>query len=88
MDQNQKTELKVMALREALRERVAAITDEYENKIIDLRVEITELYMDRQRLQEQVDAFLADKEEGDAIGSFDDAVPEQDSDPDAPGYVG
>lgn len=38
-----KNELKIQALREALRDKVSSITDEYENRIADLRVEITQL---------------------------------------------
>lgn len=38
-----KNELKVQALREALRDKVSKITDEYEDRIADLRIEITEL---------------------------------------------
>jgi len=38
-----KRDLKIQALREALRERVSSITDEYENRIVDLRIELTEL---------------------------------------------
>ena len=40
-----KQELKIQALREALRERVSLITDEYENRIVDLRIELTEMDM-------------------------------------------
>ena len=43
MEDAQRQALKIVALREALRERVAAITDEYESRIIDLRLEITDL---------------------------------------------
>lgn len=43
MEDTQRQALKIVALREALRERVAAITDEYENRIVDLRLEITDL---------------------------------------------
>jgi hypothetical protein len=51
MDSQQKYELKIQALREALRERVSAITDEYENKIADLRIELTEMALALQELQ-------------------------------------
>lgn len=43
MEDNERQALKIIALREALRDRVAAITDEYESRIIDLRLEITDL---------------------------------------------
>lgn len=36
--------MKIQALREAMRDRVAGITDEYENRIADLRIELTEAH--------------------------------------------
>ena len=39
--------MKIQALREALRDRVANITDDYENRIADLRIELTEVSMAR-----------------------------------------
>lgn len=56
MDSQQKYELKIQALREALRERVSAITDEYENKIADLRIELTEMALALQELQSREDS--------------------------------
>jgi hypothetical protein len=63
MENNQKNELKIQALREALRERVSAITDEYENKIADLRIELTEVSLALQEAQ----ARLAEGEQVDPI---------------------
>lgn len=55
-----KNELKVQALREALRERVASITDEYENRIADLRIELTEAALENQNLKAALDAKETD----------------------------
>ena len=46
-----KRDLKIQALREALRDRVASITDEYENRIADLRIELTEVSQERDALR-------------------------------------
>lgn len=42
MEDNSKKDLKIIALREALRDRVAEITTTYEDRIVDLRIQITE----------------------------------------------
>lgn len=44
-------ELKITALREALRERVSELVDNYENKIADLRIEITLLSQENSELK-------------------------------------
>lgn len=46
--------MKIMALREAFRNRIAELTDQYENKIVDLRIEVTELYQQIQQGLNQV----------------------------------
>lgn len=46
-----KKDLKIQALREALKDRVASITDEYENRIADLRIELTEVSQERDALR-------------------------------------
>ena len=43
MEDNERTELTIVALKQALRDRVAGITEEYESRIIELRLEITDL---------------------------------------------
>lgn len=69
MDNNQKNELKIQALREALRERVSSITDEYENKIADLRVELTETALSLQEARKQIEV----------LSQKDESVPEEPS---------
>ena len=66
MNETQKLELKIQALREALRERVSAVTDEYENKVADLRVELTELSMAYKELEERLNAKDANVQEEDS----------------------
>lgn len=43
MEDNSRKDLKIQGLREALRTRVAEITDTYETRILDLRIELTEV---------------------------------------------
>lgn len=54
MEENQKNNLKVIALREAFRDRVAEITDTYEMRIVDLRVQLTEMGQQVDELTEQL----------------------------------
>jgi regulator of replication initiation timing len=42
MENEQRLELKIQALKEGFRDRVAKILDEYEDKVAELRLEITE----------------------------------------------
>lgn len=57
-----KKDLKIQALREALRERVANITDEYENRIIELRIELTELAQSHDNLVTEVENLRQEKD--------------------------
>ena len=52
-----KNELKIMALREALKDRVSNLLDEFENKVADLRVEITLLAQENEQLKQQLGAY-------------------------------
>lgn len=67
MDNTQKLELKV----QALLERVSSLTSNYENQIADLRVEITTLVQELQRLSEESnngeDADEASEEDADDV---------------------
>lgn len=42
LEQVQKLELKIIALREGFKTKVASLADEYEERIADLRIELTE----------------------------------------------
>lgn len=53
MNQEEKLNLKVEGLRQAFRERVALLTDDYENRIVDLRVDLTGLSNDLQQSNAQ-----------------------------------
>lgn len=71
-----KRDLKIQALREALRERVSSITDEYENRIADIRIELTELTQaydllrdENERLRQEKNA--REKEETDSSSPED-----------------
>jgi uncharacterized protein YeeX (DUF496 family) len=46
-----KKDLKIQALREGFRDRVAFITEDYENRIADLRIELTEVSQERDALR-------------------------------------
>lgn len=71
---NNKLELKIMALKEGFRNRVASILDEYEEKIADLRIELTEL---DERLRET----LAENENLKALLAERENVQEEDTAP-------
>jgi hypothetical protein len=49
-------DLKIQALREGFRDRVAAITDDYENRIADLRIELTKQSNKADRLGDELEA--------------------------------
>lgn len=55
-----RNELKVMALRE----RVASLTAEYEDKVADLRVELTIVSQERDNLRAEKDENVQATEEG------------------------
>lgn len=70
MEELDKKELKILALREGFRNKVASITDEYEDRIAELRVELTEreaklhrLEDENQNLKSEIDALRASQEQ-------------------------
>jgi uncharacterized protein involved in exopolysaccharide biosynthesis len=63
--ENNNLELKMLALKEGFRNQVAKLTDEYEDRIADLRVELTNVSQQYNELQQQVaakDARIAELE--------------------------
>lgn len=50
-----KRDLKIQALREALRDRVSELVDKYEDRISDLRIEVTELTNENRELRRYLD---------------------------------
>lgn len=74
MEENSKKDLKIIALREALRDRVAEITTTYEDRIVDLRIQITEQSQAIEELNKQLLAVQ------DALAKYREAeanVPEE-----------
>jgi hypothetical protein len=81
MNEEKKLELKVEGLREAFRERIALLTDEYENRIVDLRVQLT-------GLAEQASSLSTENEElNQRIATLEEAAAaDNDTDAKSPGY--
>ena len=75
MENEQRLELKIQALKEGFRDRVAKILDEYEDRISELRLEITEqasqinsLSEHNQILQQEIDRLNEDLNLSQVIG--------------------
>lgn len=66
-----KNEMKIQALKEGFSSRLANITAEYEDKIADLRIALTELTQESQQrineLTERVQFLEAEKEAGKSV---------------------
>ena len=57
---NNRLELKIQALKEGFRNQVAKITDEYEDRIADLRIEITERAQAQAQAQQELENVRAE----------------------------
>lgn len=51
---NERLQLKIVALKEGFRNKVSTLMDDYEDKIADLRIELTEISQERDTLRQQV----------------------------------
>lgn len=58
----QQYELKIQALREGFKEKIASVYDMYEDKVANLRVELTNVSNRAQGLQEEVNRLLGELE--------------------------
>lgn len=54
MEQNNRLEMKLIALKEGFKNQVADLTERYEDRIADLRIELTELSQHLQDAQNQL----------------------------------
>lgn len=52
MENTQRLELKILALKEGFRSKVASTVEEYEDRIAELRIELTEQSQQNQELQQ------------------------------------
>lgn len=54
MNEQEKLELKLQALKESFKEKIASMVDDYENRIADLRVELTVLHEAYQQVNAEI----------------------------------